>query len=248
MIEDARIFLLDLNPSRGLGKELQAILESSFNFDIQLQEESIRSSVASCCSNEHLGMISVFNPDVIFIVLSPGQLKQLRALIQSLRREHPELPVMIVTEGGKPGEMIQSLKLGVADFIASPLKAIDIIPRLWRLLERKHRSDTLIHSLKEKLGLKQLIGKSPKFLAEIEKIPIVAKCDAGVVISGETGTGKELCARAIHYLSPRANKPFIPVNCGAIPTELVENELFGQMRMENSIDSSIIQEFYNLPV
>jgi DNA-binding NtrC family response regulator len=175
-------------------------------------------------------MISGFNPDVIFPVLSVGQLKQLRTLIQSLKKEQSGVPVIIVTEDSKPEDMIKVLKVGVADFITPPLKSIDIIPRLWRLLERKHRGNALIHTLKEKLGLKQLIGKSPNFLKEIEKIPIVAKCDAGVVISGETGTGKELCARAIHYLSLRADKPFIPVNCGAIPTDLVENELFGHVQ------------------
>ena len=100
----------------------------------------------------------------------------------------------------------------------------------WRLLKQKRQGDTLTQRLKEKLGLKQLVGESPLFLAVLKKIPVVANCDATVLMSGETGTGKELCARAIHYLSPRASKPFIPVNCGAIPTELVENELFGHMR------------------
>ena len=74
---------------------------------------------------------------------------------------------------------------------------------------------------------KKIIGQSPLFSGVMNKIPIVAQCDASVLISGETGTGKELCAQAIHYFSPRAKKPFVPVDCGSIPKELVENELFG---------------------
>jgi two-component system, NtrC family, response regulator GlrR len=72
-----------------------------------------------------------------------------------------------------------------------------------------------------------MIGESASFLSEIKKIPLLAKSGAIVLITGETGTGKELCARAIHYLSPRSRSPFMPINCGAIPVELVENELFG---------------------
>lgn len=92
------------------------------------------------------------------------------------------------------------------------------------------KTQRVTQALKENLGLSQLIGDSPRFLAEVQKISLASKCDAKVVISGETGTGKELFARAIHYLSPRAHRPFVAVNCGAIPSDLAENELFGHER------------------
>jgi DNA-binding NtrC family response regulator len=78
--------------------------------------------------------------------------------------------------------------------------------------------------------LTNLVGSSPAFLAAVELIRRVATCDATVLIQGETGTGKELAARAIHYLGSRCDAPFVPINCGAIPESLVENELFGHAR------------------
>ncbi|MBI3796093.1 MAG: sigma-54 factor interaction domain-containing protein, partial [Deltaproteobacteria bacterium] len=102
--------------------------------------------------------------------------------------------------------------------------------RILHLQKQVSESERITQTLKGKLGLRQLIGESPTFLAEISKIPTMARCDVSVLISGETGTGKEVCARAIHYLSPRSRAPFVPVNCGAIPAELMENELFGHER------------------
>jgi len=101
---------------------------------------------------------------------------------------------------------------------------------LLRLVGPARQHETILRELKRKLGLDQLIGESPAFLAAVGTIPAMARCEATVLISGETGTGKEVCARAIHYLSARSAKPFIAVNCGAIPPELVENELFGHER------------------
>jgi len=79
-------------------------------------------------------------------------------------------------------------------------------------------------------GVSQLVGQAPVFAAILSKLPRIAACDAAVLLTGETGTGKEMCARALHYLSPRAGRSFVPVNCGLIPTELFENELFGHER------------------
>ena len=81
--------------------------------------------------------------------------------------------------------------------------------------------------LKQQIALGTLLGKSPQFLKEVRKVPVVAETDVSILITGETGTGKELFARAIHYLSKRSPGPFVPVNCGAIPVELMESELFG---------------------
>jgi transcriptional regulator with PAS, ATPase and Fis domain len=92
------------------------------------------------------------------------------------------------------------------------------------------RSDALVQKLKEDIGLKRIIGESPAFLNQVRCVPRFARCDATVLISGESGTGKELFARAIHYLSPRAERPFVPVNCGALPENLVESEIFGHKR------------------
>ena len=87
-----------------------------------------------------------------------------------------------------------------------------------------------IESLREQIGLKQVIGESTVFLKELQRVPKFARCDATVLISGESGTGKEIFARAIHYLSPRASRAFVPVNCGALPEHLVESEIFGHKR------------------
>lgn len=226
-MKHATIMLLDFIPVSGIGSILQGILNSSSFTDFQFYLEKIEACGISLYDKKLQDIISHVNPHVIFLIGSSLQFKQPDAIMHFINDYVKRSQIIIIAEEIEPHEIVELLKLGVADFITPPLKSTDILPRLWRLLERKHSNELLLHSLKEKIGLKQIVGESPAFTKEIEKIPMIAKCNVSIMISGETGTGKELCARAIHYLSLRAGKPFIPVNCGAIPTELAENELFG---------------------
>ena len=120
----------------------------------------------------------------------------------------------------------------VDDFLSCPFRESELIMRVKRLLHSKNGRTISSDLAEEKHRLRSVsvIGESPCFLGVVEKIPLLAGCDATVMITGETGSGKEVIARAIHYQSPRCGRPFIPVNCGALPDHLFENELFGHVK------------------
>lgn len=225
-----KILVLDFAPAAELSDKLREVLESSLRRGIELRQEQAGNSEPAKQAAEVAGIVARFKPALIFLVSTINLLKQASTLFQAVKQEAGEPPFIVVSGADQPDEMFEVLRLGAADFITPPLRPGDILPRVWRLLEQTPIGEALASTLKDKLGLHHLIGESPAFMSEVRKIPLVAQCDASVLISGETGTGKELCARAIHQLSGRINQPFIPVNCGAIPVELVENELFGHER------------------
>jgi two-component system response regulator GlrR len=226
-MEESRIFLIDWCFPSETGSILKKILHSCEEMNVQVHQGNMMSCESDGFESLFSTSILNFNPHIIILILSSNDLNQANALLQFMRDKSYPLPVMAIDEDGRPEEIIKLLRVGMVDFIIPPMKTADVLPRIWRLLEHRRTEDPLVHRLKEKIGLRQMIGENPSFLKELEKIPLIARCDASVLISGETGTGKELFARAVHYLSPRASKPFIPASCGAIPLELVENELFG---------------------
>jgi DNA-binding NtrC family response regulator len=226
-MKPAKILLLSFQQTHELSEMLRKLLVPSFQVEVYSQQAAGHS--AELQKSNLQPVVARFAPDLAFLVAATALFWQPETL-KLVAKLAAELPLIIVMDQAEPKQVFEMLKLGAVDYLTAPLKAVDVLPRVWRLLEKIRQSETVSQQLKEKLGLRQLVGRSPAFVSELSKIPPAAKCDVSVLISGETGTGKELYARAIHYLSPRANGPFIPVNCGAIPAELVENELFGHMR------------------
>jgi len=224
MIRYGKILICDLDPVSDVGSLLRRILESQPL--LRIREDVMGGSNSG---KEHLlSVIWNFHPDIVFFVLAPvfRETKELLEAATKLRRSPPVIAV--VNNEEEPEDILQLFEAGAVDFVTVPLKATEVLPRVWQLLRETPCEDG--QRLKERLGLTHFVGTSPAFLAEMRKIPLVAKCNAGALILGETGTGKEVFARAIHDLSPRAEKSFVPVNCGAIPVELAENELFGHER------------------
>jgi len=221
------ILLLDLCPNRDLSDQLRQILEPTFSVSTAIPLDA-GINFGERVDNQLVASAAVGNRLIFPILASP--LSGLDSLFRAIREVNRDAILIPVVERAEAFELFELLKRGAADYITLPLRAVNILPRVWRLLESLSPPQSTTQVIKERLGLRQLVGKSAVFQREMEKIPIVAKCGASVLISGETGTGKELYARAIHYLSLRSSKPLIPVNCGAMPSELIEDELFGHER------------------
>jgi two-component system response regulator GlrR len=171
-------------------------------------------------------------PDLIF--LRPSMTENLSKIVWSLKSEWKPAPILGLFCTGRhtPAAVYQALHHDVDDFLSCPFRDIDVFPRVQRLLLGEKESPTApqAEELRVQCQITGLIGESGPFLQVIQRVLGIAHSDATVLLAGETGTGKELVARAIHYRSPRQGKPFVPVNCGALPDHLVENELFGHAK------------------
>jgi DNA-binding NtrC family response regulator len=172
------------------------------------------------------------HPDVILTDLVMPNMDGLW-LLRALRAEIPECPVVLLTGRGTIQTAVQAIKEGAYDFIEKPLE----IPRLRIVLERAlEKKETMreVQLLRRRLAAlapgTDMIGSGPAMQRVFELVNKVAPSNASVVIAGQSGTGKEVVARAIHNLSPRKEKPFVALNCSAIPATLIESELFGYER------------------
>ncbi|MET3716774.1 sigma-54 dependent transcriptional regulator [Pseudomonas sp. PvP001] len=147
-------------------------------------------------------------------------------LVQFIQQRYPQVPVAMITAFGSLDTAINALKAGAFDFLTKPVD----LPRLRELVGAALRMPAPAPTGKEPSIDQRLLGESPPMLGLRKQIGRLARSQAPVYISGESGSGKELVARLIHEQGPRADRPFIPVNCGAIPAELMESEFFGHRK------------------
>jgi len=152
------------------------------------------------------------------------------AVLARLRALDPPVPVLILTAFATVDTAIEAIRAGAYDYLSKPFRVEEIRLAVRRALEAQRlRRENLQYrqELQERYRVEHLIGQSPAMVAVYRTIARVAPLDTTVLIEGETGTGKELVARAIHHASPRAGRPFVVVDCAALPETLVESELFG---------------------
>jgi two-component system, NtrC family, response regulator GlrR len=208
-----RLVVFDPEPQQSVGSELITLLQRGGRYRAEFSKGE-----GTWTGDE--------TPHLFLPILSRPSGQAQRA-IQTAPWSKVGVPILAVVKEEALNGLLECGELGVRDFLVAPLRESEVFARVERLLRRDR---DLPQRLSGACGVAQLIGEAPAFVELRRKIPLVAGFGSTVLLTGETGTGKERCARALHYSSRRAEEPFLPVNCGAIPVELFESELYGHQR------------------
>ncbi|MCZ6622689.1 MAG: sigma-54 dependent transcriptional regulator [Deltaproteobacteria bacterium] len=192
------------------------------------EQEGYRVTMAAC-GEEALEKLS---RERFAIVLSDVKMPGIDGfqLTRQIRQKYPDTDVILITAFGNIKDAVEAMKLGASDYLTKPFQPEAIRFVSEKLVEKRRLLEEvreLRQMVKEEHVLENILSKSPKMLKIFDLIKGVAKTDSGVLITGETGTGKELVARAIHNLSRRKDGQFVAINCGAFPDTLLDGELFG---------------------
>jgi DNA-binding NtrC family response regulator len=154
-------------------------------------------------------------------------------LLQQIKKKHPQIDVIMMTGFGTIQNAIQAMKIGATDYITKPFDKDELLRSVNQILDSQRlrgEVDRLRREMKESSPVPKMVGGGLAMQRVFSLIQAAARNDSSVLIVGESGTGKEVVARSIHYAGTRARKPFVPVNCSAIPRGLIESELFGHRR------------------
>jgi two-component system NtrC family response regulator len=198
---------------------------------VQLEKCGFQTAVAADVP-EALEMLEKEARDLVITDLNLPGISGLE-LVKQVRLEYPGTSVIVVTAYGTIETAVEAMKTGAYDYVSKPVHPDELRALVNRALERQRLIEevrVLRSSLNQKYGFENIIGRSASLLEVLDSASRVALTDATVLVLGETGTGKELLAKAIHFNSLRRERPFVVINCAAIPAELLESELFGHTR------------------
>ena len=199
--------------------------------DIMLKKEGYKVSLAS--NGEEVAKL--VDNDLFDLVLLDIRMPKLDGIsaLKKIKSNAPETIVIMITAYASADTAIKAMKEGAYDYITKPFKVEEIKLIIKNALEKKNlqKENILLKQVvRDRFHFGNIIGQSPKMVALYDLLEKVSPTKTNILITGESGTGKELVAKAIHYNSPRKEKPFVTLNCGAIPESLIESELFGHMK------------------
>jgi two-component system NtrC family response regulator len=198
---------------------------------VQLEQAGFQTTTAADAV-EALKIFEKSPPDLVITDLKMPGMSGLE-LLRRIRVTHPDMIVVMLTAFGSVDTAVEAMKAGAYDYITKPVHAEELELVARRSLEHHElveENRALRSSLDAKYGFENIIGQSKSLVAVLDMAARAAQTDATVLIHGETGTGKELLAKAVHFNSTRRGKPFVTINCGAIPKDLLESELFGHAK------------------
>lgn len=207
--------------------------EQSYRQLLTLVFESDGHSIRTAANGrEAVGLVKQEAPDVIVSDVRMPDMDGIE-MLREVRETHPDLGVVFMTAHASVESAREAFKLGADDFVTKPFDVEELKLIVKKTLEKQQLIDenrAFKRAQRERGSVKNIIGNSGKMQAIFQMIETVAEVQSTILITGESGTGKELVARAIHDLSPRAEKPFISINCGAFTETLLESELFGYVK------------------
>jgi two-component system response regulator PilR (NtrC family) len=199
--------------------------------EIMLKKEDYRVSLAS--NGEEV--LKLLESDIFDLVLLDVRMPKMDgiAVLKRIKALATETIVIMITAYASHDTAVKAMKEGAYDYITKPFKVDEIKLIIRNALEKKNlqkENSLLKQVVRDRYHFHNIIGQSPKMLALYDLLEKVSPTKTNILVTGESGTGKELVAKAIHYNSPRRDRPFVTLNCGAIPESLIESELFGHMK------------------
>lgn len=216
-----------------LGKILVVDDEESIRefFQIMLKREGYE----VLCASQGAEALTLLKRHQVDLVISDIQMPEMSGmeLLAQVKEIDPEIPMIMITAFGSTETAVEAMKLGAYDYLQKPFKLDEVKIIIRQALEKRSLSQENVQLKKElnsRYSFENIIGSAPPMLRIYDMIKRIANTRSSVLITGESGTGKELIARAIHYNGALKDKPFVTINCGAIPENLMESEMFGHKK------------------